>query len=77
MVIPNANPERQQGEAGFDVTTDSRPELFFEMKHNKEWGDDMITVRQLIPGYQDYTCQVNRWHRPGYEHSLNEYADGG
>jgi hypothetical protein len=77
MVIPNAHPGRRTSEAGFDVITDSRPDLFFEMKYNEEWDDDMIVVRELIPGYQDYTAQVNRWHRPGGEHSLNEYTDEG
>ncbi|ERG97693.1 MAG: hypothetical protein J07HQX50_01721 [Haloquadratum sp. J07HQX50] len=74
MVIPNPQPQRL-GKAGFHVMTDSRPDLFSEMKYNTKWDDDMIVVDQLTPGYQDYASQVNRWHRPGNEHSLNEYMN--
>jgi hypothetical protein len=74
MVIPNRNPGRP-GKAGFDVTTGARPDLFFEMKYNKEWDDDMIVVSTLIPGYRDYTSEIKRWNRPGNEQSLNEYTD--
>jgi hypothetical protein len=76
MVIPNANPG-QRGKAGFDVVTDSRPDLFFEMKCNAQWDDEMIVVSPLVPGYQDYATQVNRWRRPGNEHSLSEYINDG
>lgn len=73
MVIPAKNP--QSAGAGFDVSTDSRPDLFFEMMFNAEWPDDMIVVRDLIPGYQDYAAKVSRWNRPGNEHSLNEFGN--
>jgi hypothetical protein len=76
MVIPNRNPGRG-GKAGFDVVTDSRPDLFYEMKYNTEWDDDMIVIQQLSPGYQDYASKVNRWTRPGNEQSLNEFIDDG
>lgn len=73
MVIPADNPE--QVTYSFDVSTDSRPDLFFEMMFNEEWPDDMIVVRDLIPGYQDYAAKVSRWNRPGDEHSLNEFGN--
>lgn len=52
MVIPNPDPGRP-GQAGFEVKTDSRPDLFLQMQYNTELDDDMIAVEQLIPGYRD------------------------
>lgn len=69
MIIPNSNPSSSG--AGLDISTDSRPDLFYEMLYNVEWDDDMAVVKRLIPEYLDY--EEDRWSRPLGQHSLNEY----
>lgn len=69
MVIPNANPSGTG--AGLDISTDSRPDLFFEMLYNTEWSDDVAVIKQLIPEYIDH--ENSRWHRPLGQQSLAEY----
>ena len=73
MVIPAANPDDVT--YPLDVSTDSRPDLFFEMMFNEEWPDDMIVMRELIPGYKDYADRVSQMSRPGGEHTLNEFTN--
>lgn len=71
MVIPNRNPSSSG--AGLDISTDSRPDLFYEMLYNAEWSDDVAVIKELIPEYLDY--EENRWNRPLGQHSLTEYHE--
>lgn len=72
MLMPNPNPSAG-GKAGFDIRTDSRPHLFFEMKHGADWSEDdnMIAIDNLTPGYDD---PINRGpQRTSVENSLRDY----
>lgn len=73
MVIPNTNLRASGSGAGFDIRTDSRPDLFFEMLYNAEWNDDMAVIDQLTPEYLE--PGERRFNRPTGEHNLNEFID--
>jgi len=73
MVIPNGS--HSGSGAGLDVRTDSRPDLFHEMLHNRDWDDDSAIVKPLIPEYLDH--EEKRWTQPLGDHSLSAYQQHG